>query len=91
MIFGVKRQSAVTAGGRVSFCGDAGGGLLAEPDVAAEAGEVLVAGLGLELGAVRPSAARCWRAEWRSWCRIQPFSCGSSAALAYLNRYSARG
>jgi hypothetical protein len=37
-------------GGRVGFGGDAGGGLLAEPDVAAEAGQVLVAGLGLKLG-----------------------------------------
>ena len=36
--------------GGVGFGGDAGGGLLAEPDVAAEAGEVLVAGLGLEFG-----------------------------------------
>jgi hypothetical protein len=35
---------------RVGFGGDAGGGLLAEPDVAAEAGQVLVAGLGLKLG-----------------------------------------
>jgi hypothetical protein len=30
--------------------GDAGGGLLAEPDVDAERAEVLVAGLGLQLG-----------------------------------------
>lgn len=40
------------------LCGDAGGGLLAEADVAAEAGQVLVAGLGLQLGnAVRPAWA----------------------------------
>ena len=42
-------------------------------------------------GAVRPSAARCWRAEWRSWWSVQPCSCGSWAAAACLNRYSARG
>ena len=39
----------MTAGCWIGFGGDAGGGLLAEPDVAAEAGQVLVAGLGLEL------------------------------------------
>jgi hypothetical protein len=33
--------------GRVVFGGDAGGGLFAEAYVAAEAGQVLVAGLGL--------------------------------------------
>jgi hypothetical protein len=27
-------------------------------------------------GAVRPSAARCWRAEWRSWWSVQPCLCG---------------
>src|ERR1022692_4446294 len=42
-------------------------------------------------GAVRPSAARCWRAEWRSWWSVQPCLCGSRAAVACLNRYSARG
>src|ERR1700722_3190736 len=46
----VTGSAGATAGGRVGFGGDAGGGLLAEPDVAAEAGQVLVAGLGLELG-----------------------------------------
>jgi hypothetical protein len=35
---------------RIGFSGNAGGGFLTEPDVAAEAGEVLVAALGLELG-----------------------------------------
>src|SRR6266567_5074691 len=39
-------------------------------------------------GAVRPSAARCWRAEWRSWWSVQPCLCGSWAAVACLNRYS---
>jgi Domain of unknown function (DUF4158) len=42
-------------------------------------------------GAVRPPAARCWRAEWRSWWSVQPSLCGSWAAVACLNRYSARG
>src|SRR6202051_1286333 len=43
-------SAGAAAGGRVGFGGDAAGDLLAEPDVAAEAGQVLVAGLGLELG-----------------------------------------
>ncbi len=50
----MARSAGAAAGGRVSFGGDAGGGLLAEPDVAAEAGQVLVAGLGLELGSGAP-------------------------------------
>ena len=40
----------MAACGRVGFGGDAGGGLLAESDVATEAGQVLVTGLGLKLG-----------------------------------------
>jgi hypothetical protein len=44
------RSAGAAAGGRVGFGGDAGGDLLAEADVAAEAGQVLVAGLGLKLG-----------------------------------------
>src|SRR5450756_1259581 len=43
-------SAGAAAGGWIGFGCDAGGGLLAEPDVAAEAGQVLVAGLGLELG-----------------------------------------
>jgi len=50
----MARSAGAAAGGLVSFGGDAGGGLLAEPDVAAEAGQVLVAGLGLELGSGAP-------------------------------------
>src|ERR1039457_670227 len=44
------RISGFAAGSGVGVGGDLGGGLLAELDVAAEAGEVLVPGLGLELG-----------------------------------------
>jgi hypothetical protein len=40
-------SAGAAAGGWVGFGGDAGGGLLAEPDVATEAGQVLVAGLGV--------------------------------------------
>ncbi|MBE3014020.1 hypothetical protein IL992_33300 [Microbispora sp. NEAU-D428] len=38
------------SGSGVVLSGDAGGGLLAQAYVAAEAGQVLVAGLGLQLG-----------------------------------------
>ena len=44
----------MAAGGWIGFGGDAGGGLFAEPDIAAEAGQVLVAGLGLKLGSGAP-------------------------------------
>ena len=42
--------SEVYGGGGVGVGGDLGGGLFAELDVPAEAGQVLVAGFGLELG-----------------------------------------
>ena len=43
-------SAGAAAGGWIGFGCDAGGGLLAEPDVVPEGGEVLVAALGLELG-----------------------------------------
>ena len=46
---GRPNAPGAAAGGRVGFGGDAGGGLLAQADLAAEAGQVLVAGLGLKL------------------------------------------
>ena len=42
--------SEVYGSGGVGVGGDLGGGLFAELDVPAEAGQVLVAGFGLELG-----------------------------------------
>jgi hypothetical protein len=45
-----REVTPVSAVVLVVLGGDAGGGLLAEPDVDAERGEVPVAGLGLELG-----------------------------------------
>jgi hypothetical protein len=45
----VARQR-VGRGSGVVFGGDSGGGFLAEADVGAEAGQVLVAALGLEFG-----------------------------------------
>lgn len=47
---GVGASARSAAGGGVGGGGDLGGGLFAEPDAAAQAGKVLVAGLGLELG-----------------------------------------
>jgi hypothetical protein len=49
-IVAVAGQRVRAAGGWIGRSGDAGGGLFAEQDVAAEAGKVLVAGLGLKLG-----------------------------------------
>jgi hypothetical protein len=71
--------------------GDAGGGLLAEPDVDAEGGQVPVARLACSSTALRPLAARWVSPEWRSWWRVYPAPCGSWSWDACLNRYSARG
>jgi len=46
----ISGSARSAAGGRVCVGGDPGGGLFAELDVPAEAGQVLVAGFGLELG-----------------------------------------
>jgi hypothetical protein len=43
-------SAGAAAGGRVVFGGDACGGFFAEADVVPEAGQVLVAGFGLQLG-----------------------------------------
>jgi hypothetical protein len=47
---GVVRSAGAAPLDGVGFGGDAGGGFVAEPDIVAEAGQVLVAGLGLKLG-----------------------------------------
>jgi hypothetical protein len=60
----VRGSARFEASGGVGIGGDLGGGLFAELDVPAEAGEV-------------PSTAKCWRAECRSWWSVQPFLCGS--------------
>lgn len=50
-----------------------GGGLFAELDVPAEAGQVLVAGFGLELGGGAAVDGKVLEAECRSWWSVQPF------------------
>ena len=70
---------------RVVLGGDPGGGLLAQAHVLAQGGQVGVAGLDLESGALRPSAAKCLRAEWGNWCRVRPLRCGSCLFVACLN------
>ncbi|WP_239338058.1 hypothetical protein [Frankia sp. CiP3] len=50
----VVRSPGAAAGGRVVFDGNAGGGFFAEADVVSEAGQVLVARLGLQLGCGTP-------------------------------------
>ena len=52
--------------------GDLGGGLFAELDVPAEAGQVLVAGFGLELGGGAAVDGKVLEAECRSWWSVQP-------------------
>jgi hypothetical protein len=48
-LVGIRRSEGASAA-PIRFGGDAGGGLLTEPDVAAQARQVLVAGFGLQLG-----------------------------------------
>ena len=83
--------SEVYGSGGVGVGGDLGGGLFAELDVPAEAGQVLVAGFGLELGGGAAVDGKVQAAECRSWWSVQPFLCGSRAAVAGLNRYSMCG
>jgi hypothetical protein len=47
---GMRGSASVPSVVLVVLGGDAGGGLLAEPDVDAEGGQVSVAGFGLQLG-----------------------------------------
>jgi hypothetical protein len=70
-------SAGAAAGGWIGFGGDAGGGLLAEPDIAAEAGQVLV-GLGLELGS-GPAVGGQVLVDRVSQL-VQAFLCGSCAS-----------
>ena len=65
--------SEVYGSGGVGVGGDLGGGLFAELDVPAEAGQVLVAGFGLELGGGAAVDGKVLAAECRSWWSVQPF------------------
>jgi hypothetical protein len=68
-----------------------GGGLLTEPDVDAQRGQVPVAGLGLQFGGAAALGGEVSQPGVAQLVQVYPAPCGSWSLAACSNRYSARG